>query len=205
MRPPPQKDWRQQFSQLTIQITASNLQIPCNYRFGAMTLSVSLELSENDVKHFRLIMREARKAVANIPAEDIIEAAEQLLLDATAEGNSKFIARQLGKIRVLLDMLQDREWALPEEDSARVLNALAYFAEPEDLIPDHIPGIGLLDDAIMVELVSQDLRVEIETYQEFVEFRNSRQPEDTSSRDEWLNQKRRELHTKISAGRRKNK
>lgn len=170
-----------------------------------MTLSVSLELSENDVKHFRLIMREARKALANIPAEDIIEAAEQLLLGATAEGNSKFIARQLGKIRVLIDMLQDREWALPEEDATRVLNALAYFAEPEDLIPDHIPGIGLLDDAIMVELVSQDLQIEIETYQEFVEFRSSRKPGDTSSRAEWLDQKRRELHTKISAGRRKHK
>ncbi len=167
-----------------------------------MTLSVSLELSESDVKHFRLIMREARKAVANIPAEDIIEAAEQLMIDAASEGSSTFITKQLAKIRILIDMLEDREWQLPDEDSSRVLNALAYFAEPEDLIPDNIPGIGLLDDAIMVELVCQDLQVEIGAYEEFMTFRESRKPGESGSRAEWLEQKRKELHGKISAKRR---
>ena len=42
----------------------------------------------------------------------------------------------------------------------RVLEALAYFADPSDLVPDQIPGLGLLDDAIMVELVAQELRLQ---------------------------------------------
>jgi uncharacterized membrane protein YkvA (DUF1232 family) len=45
-----------------------------------------------------------------------------------------------------------------------VLQALAYFAEPSDLVPDQIPGLGFLDDAIMVELVVQDLRPELDAY-----------------------------------------
>ena len=170
-----------------------------------MTLSVSLELTENDVKHFRLIMREARKAVANMPAEDIVAAAEQLLAEGADENRPKFVARQLNKLRVLIDMLRDSEWALPEEDAARVLNALAYFAEPEDLIPDHIPGIGLLDDAIMVELVSQDMCVEIATYEEFVAYRDSKPNDARIRREEWLTEKRQELHKRISAKRSKHK
>ena len=29
-----------------------------------------------------------------------------------------------------------------------ILGALVYFCDPEDLIPDNIPGLGYLDDAI---------------------------------------------------------
>ena len=53
-----------------------------------------------------------------------------------------------------------------------MLNALAYFAEPDDLIPDQIPGLGFLDDAIMVELVVRELRHEIEAYEDFRVFRD---------------------------------
>jgi hypothetical protein len=54
-----------------------------------------------------------------------------------------------------------------------VVQALAYFAEPTDLIPDQLPALGFLDDAIMVELVVQDLRPEIEAYDDFCRFREA--------------------------------
>lgn len=167
-----------------------------------MPLSLSVELTEEEIKHFRLIMKEARKALASIPAEDIIEAAEQLLASALANRNSEFVRTRLARLRTLIDMLQDREWQLPDEDARRVLNALAYFAEPEDLIPDHIPGIGMLDDAIMVELVCQELATEIAAYEEFNEFRKSRPANSADNREAWLTQKRKELHRKIKAKRR---
>ena len=68
-------------------------------------------------------------------------------------------------------MLSDIEWRLPHQDATRVLNALAYFAEPEDLIPDHIPGLGFLDDAIMIELVVRELKHELEAYRDFCDYR----------------------------------
>ena len=71
----------------------------------------------------------------------------------------------------MIRMLTDHEWRLPQKDTVRVLNALAYFSEPEDLIPDHIPGLGFLDDAIMIELVVRELRHEIDAYEDFCDFR----------------------------------
>ncbi|MCH8891349.1 MAG: DUF1232 domain-containing protein, partial [Myxococcales bacterium] len=64
----------------------------------------------------------------------------------------------------------------------RILDAIAYFVDPDDLIPDRIPGIGYLDDAIMVELVACELAHEIEAYEDFCEYRKPRPKTDEPAR-----------------------
>ncbi len=139
-----------------------------------MNLRISFELDENDLKHFRLIMREARNAVAQKSPEDIVAAAAELMQDISEQVAPGFIVERLQKLKMMMRMISDIEWRLPHEATKRVLNALAYFAEPDDLIPDQIPGLGFLDDAIMVELVVRELRHEIEAYKDFCEFRDGR-------------------------------
>jgi uncharacterized membrane protein YkvA (DUF1232 family) len=149
-------------------------------------------------------MREARKAAANASPEDIVASAEELLKDVGTSGIPKFITDRLEKLEIMIRMLSDHEWALPEQESARVLNALAYFCEPEDLIPDHIPGLGFLDDAIMIELVVRELRHEIEAYRDFCEYRANQAPipgvrEKSSdvTREQWLESRRKQLQSRM--------
>jgi uncharacterized membrane protein YkvA (DUF1232 family) len=166
-----------------------------------MSLRVSFELDDKDLKHFRLIMREARKAAVGIAPEDIVASAEDLLSIIGDTGVPVFVRERLVKLRLMIDMLTDIDWRLPHNEAKRVLNALAYFAEPEDLIPDSIPGLGFLDDAIMIELVVRELRHEIEAYEDFSAFR-ARVREDSGrrtgvSREQWLESRRNDLHSRI--------
>ena len=167
-----------------------------------MSLRVSFDLDESDLKHFRLIMRNARKAAARLAPEDIVAAAEQLLTSFNdAGGGPHFIRERLHKLRLMIDMLQDVDWRLPHQEANRVLNALAYFSEPEDLIPDHIPGLGFLDDAIMIELVVRELRHEIDAYEDFCNFRRRVREEKGQaagvSRESWLENRRKELQSRM--------
>jgi len=146
-------------------------------------LRVSFELDDDDLKHFRLIMREARKSAARQAPEEIVASAEALLGQIRESRVPRFIA---------------------DAESTRVLNALAYFTEPEDLIPDHIPGVGFLDDAIMVELLVRELKHEIEAYIDFCDFRAKQQPKpgikrktSDMSRDQWLAQRRDRLQSRM--------
>ncbi len=177
-----------------------------------MGMQVTFELDDEDLKHFELIMREARKSAANAPPEVIVAGAEKLLQQI---GNSRvpaFIMQRLQQLRIMIRMLADPEWRLPDQDATRVLNALAYFCEPEDLIPDHIPGIGFLDDAIMIELVVAELQHEIDAYHDFCEYRES-SPRKTGvktkssdvSRDAWLDTRRRELQSRMHRRRKRKK
>ena len=166
-----------------------------------MSLRVYFDLEENDLKHFRLIMREARKAAATIAPEDIVASAEDLLQIIGDTGAPLFVRERLTKLRLMIDMLTDIDWRLPHQEANRVLNALAYFTEPEDLIPDHIPGLGFLDDAIMIELVVRELKHEIEAYEDFRAFRERVLKEDgrrgKASREDWLASRRKELQTRM--------
>lgn len=171
-----------------------------------MTLRITFELGDEDLKHFKLIMREARNAAANLSTAEIKTAARKLLEEVREAKPPAFIKERLEKITVMIAMLDDREWSLPDQERTRVMNALAYFSEPDDLIPDHIPGLGFLDDAIMIELVIRELKHEIEAYVDFCDYRDreleSLRASDNVSRDEWLKSRRQELHSRMRRRRR---
>jgi len=76
-------------------------------------------------------------------------------------------------METLLTMLTDPDWPLDSDERSPVLAALAYACDPEDIIPDEIPGIGLLDDAVMVELVFHELEHELAAYEDFRRFRKT--------------------------------
>ena len=166
-----------------------------------MSLRVTFELDEHDLRHFRLIMREARKTAARIAPEDIVAAAEELLEVVNSNRTPVFIRERFDKLQLMIGMLTDIDWRLPHQEANRVLNALAYFTEPEDLIPDHIPGLGFLDDAIMIELVVRELRHEIEAYEDFCDYRSRVRAEKGHktgiSREGWLESRRRELQQRM--------
>lgn len=138
-----------------------------------MAFKITIELSERDLDHFRRELGNARKAVRIADDEEILSAARDLIASFKAARLPDFVRDRFGKLQKLLEMLADPDWRLGDRERGPVLAALAYLCDPEDLIPDTLPGIGLLDDAVMIELVFHELRHEIEAYDDFVRFRAS--------------------------------
>ena len=170
-----------------------------------MPLDVTFTLSDQDLEHFQAIVDQARATVQHDDAAAQIEAAARSLLEQTrGQELPEFIAERMSRLGVVIEMINDEEWQLAEEERRNVLSALAYFCEPEDLIPDHVPGLGFLDDAIYAEIVLGTLQNEISLYEEFCGFRDAEEArrrahgEDVRvGRDEWLADKRAALHAKM--------
>jgi uncharacterized membrane protein YkvA (DUF1232 family) len=136
-----------------------------------MSLKVTFELSANDVKHFREAMRKARHTVRDAEDSEIIDAARSLFSEVNTTRVPVFVRQRIDRLQAMVGMLEDEDWRMNRKEQERILAALVYFCDPEDLIPDNIPGLGFLDDAIMVELAFRDLKHEIEAFQDFCEFR----------------------------------
>jgi uncharacterized membrane protein YkvA (DUF1232 family) len=146
-------------------------------------MKISFELSDKDLRYFRQVLQKVRKG-RNAENEDVVLGeARSLLVEVKNTDAPQFVRSRIAQLSKLILMIEDKDWRLEGADRKRVLNALAYFADPDDLIPDRVPGLGYLDDAIMVELVVQDLKHEIEAFDAFVEFRKLKKKEKSASPD----------------------
>ncbi len=171
-------------------------------------MRISFELSDSDLEHFKQVMTRAREAARGKDIGEIVEAATHLLSQVNSSETSDFIRDRMNILETLIGMVLDNAWGLMDEDRKRVVEALAYFSEADDLIPDDIPGLGFLDDAIMIEIVSKELKHEIQAYRDFVVFRAAEQARlgenaESVERTDWLETRRQQLHSRMRRRRRR--
>jgi len=169
-----------------------------------MTLTITLEFSEEELGHFRELMLHVRDRNRERTAHEIATAAAAEVQRLRPKARSPFVARRIERVGRLIAMLEDPQWALPEAERRRVLDGLAYVAEVNDLVPDDMPVLGLVDDAIMLELVLRELQHELDGYEEFDAYRR----DEAAQRDrpgvhqpvsvqDWLESRREALHARI--------
>lgn len=91
-------------------------------------------------------------------------------LDSKAEKDSP-LNRFVNELKLMFSMIQDywngdyRE--VPWMTIAAVVAALIYVISPVDLIPDIIPGVGLVDDAVVVAACLSLVHSDFEAYSEW--------------------------------------
>lgn len=167
-----------------------------------MSLTINFELDDDDLKHFRGLMRKAKSVTKETDEEEILGGTAELIEELRTAKLPAFIRDRVDKLEAMKTMLEDEGFDLPAPERKRVVTALAYFLDPDDLIADDIPVLGFLDDAIMIELVSIELQHEIQAYHDFCAFRMreaKRRGLDhpPMSREKWMESKRRELINRI--------
>jgi uncharacterized membrane protein YkvA (DUF1232 family) len=137
-------------------------------------LRVTFRLQEEDLEHLRSVLRAARAATRGLDDEEIAKAALRQAETARAARPPGFVLERIDTLQTLAVLLMDQEWALPQSARTRVRSALAYFAQPDGaLISNQVPVVGFLDDALMIELVAQEFRDEIDGYRDFCERRGA--------------------------------
>ena len=163
-----------------------------------MSITLNFELNDRDLAHFTAAMDRAKKAAEGKTDAEIIAASVALLDDAQKVHIPDFIKDRLLRLDDMIAMVRDQSWALPDTDKQRVLGALMYFCDPQDVIPDHVEVLGFLDDAVMIELSVRELKHELDAYDDFCDYRSNEasrrgvEPA-TLGRTDWLDGRRDEL------------
>ena len=139
-------------------------------------MRVTFELEPSDIERFHEALARAHRMVRCADESDIVAAAKQAL-DALAIGSAPgYVRKRVVQVQRLILMLEDEDWALPQAEREDVVETLVYFSDPHDLIPDELSVIGLLDDAIMLELLLRRMHHVLRAYDDFCAHRNALAP-----------------------------
>jgi uncharacterized membrane protein YkvA (DUF1232 family) len=139
-----------------------------------MPLRVSFTLSDQDLEQLREALRRVHDAMRGRDEQTILDDARKLVSDVRAEAVPGYVRERVEQLESIAAMLGDPDWPLPQSVRPRVMAALAYFLDPQDLIPDHTPALGFLDDAIMIELIARELKHELDGHRDLRRYREGR-------------------------------
>lgn len=167
-----------------------------------MHFKVSFKLGDADLQHLAEVAQVRQSAARAQPVERTVAAAREVYAKGSQAHLADFVKERYSRLGTLLEMVDDAEWRLSREDSQRLLNALACFGEPASGASS-----ALLDQAIMIELVSRDLHHDLEAYRDFCNFRAAQIAKRHSSpgtdREQWLSQRRETLQKRMHTRRKR--
>lgn len=168
-----------------------------------MPMEIAFEVPDEDLERFTVMANRVKAQMpADIESATLARLVRVKLETARQSGDCPaFIMERIERLEHLADMVEDAEWGLDGDELKRMLGALFYFTESVDMIPDRVPVLGFLDDAVMVELTLREFRPELRAYKKFCGFRTAERERraehgntEEVTKEDWLADQRALLH-----------
>jgi uncharacterized membrane protein YkvA (DUF1232 family) len=70
-------------------------------------------------------------------------------------------------ISLVRDWMSGSYRKIPKRAIVAILGAIIYFVMPVDSIPDFLPGIGYIDDALVIALVIKSIHMDLMEYKQW--------------------------------------
>ncbi|WP_374603320.1 hypothetical protein [Arenimonas sp.] len=153
-----------------------------------------LALEDAAVARFNALLAQLDPNAPRVSADQLVTLA-RWLQEQPHERAVAILAKRLGRVEHLRRMLNDDDWDVDGELRERARLLISYLREARDLIPDELPLVGHLDDALLVELAWPAFRDQSLDYGDFCAFRQEEQPRGTGAerRLAWENTRLAEL------------
>lgn len=149
--------------------------------------NLPLTLDLQAVADFNALLHELHPDAPHVEADDVASVARWLLSLPEPQAEALLQAR-LGRLQDLRELAADADWGIETALARRIDRLLAYVGQARDLIPDDVPLIGRLDDALLVELSWPMLAEELEDFRDYCRFRDDSGDAygGHPTRDDWL-------------------
>ena len=148
----------------------SALPLPRHPRHAPRPGESPVALDPLAIAQFNDLLHELHPDAPHVDADAIASVARWLVDLPPAQAEALLQAR-LGRLRELQALAGDIDWSPEPALVRRIQRLLDYVELARDLIPDDVPRIGQLDDALLVELAWPMVAEELEDYRDFCRFR----------------------------------
>ncbi|HLF33445.1 MAG TPA: YkvA family protein [Cyclobacteriaceae bacterium] len=125
----------------------------------------------NPEENFKEYIKDAEEKAGKADAlKDIINNAFQKVMDInkSSEQLSALTKKVLLFVKMIQSYISGDYQNIPLRTIVTIVASLLYFINPFDIIPDMIPGMGLLDDLAILMWVAGNVDKDIKDYEEFL-------------------------------------
>lgn len=129
------------------------------------------ELTTAGLDRFNQTLRTLSPEAPNMTMDQIASAAQRALTRHADGSTPPFVTSRMEALERLEALAQDAGWEASPELQHKVEVLRSYRADDEDLIPDDQPVVGLLDDAVLIDVALQLLRGDLADYEDYCRFR----------------------------------
>ena len=143
--------------------------------------TVTIDIDDQVKAHFNKFIEEHG---SNINAADVKEALVKVA-EVRASVNDGYVIDQVGCLQMMLSMVEDKTWVIEESNKEKINATIKYFIDDDDIIPDHIPGIGYVDDCIVIDGTMDAVEEEMMEYKDFCRARLVYAKNGPFSLDDW--------------------
>lgn len=147
-------------------------------------------VAPQDLERFNALL--ARLGRSPMAIDTLATAARRLTRPQASGRPGGWIVKRLRRAVTIGLMAADPAWPLPGERASAADLVTRYLRDGNDLIPDVLPRIGRLDDALIVEAAWPVLASEVDDYLDYcrirrteAELRQCAESAFTFSRDDW--------------------
>jgi len=129
------------------------------------------ELEPHRLERFNDALHDLSPEAPSMSLDQIASAAKRALQSHPDGGTPPFVLSRMQALMRLEALVEEADFEPSMELCRQVRILQAYRSDDADLIPDHIAVVGLLDDAVLVDVALQLLRDELADYEDFCRFR----------------------------------
>lgn len=129
--------------------------------------TAGLELDNGALGRFQQVARSLQPDCPAPDADGIASAARNLIHEFSGLRRAPCIGLRRRCLAALCAMSAERAWGLDGAKQQRIAAIANYAANDERLVPDAMPVIGGLDEAVLVDLAWPSLRFDLDDYLDF--------------------------------------
>lgn len=126
-------------------------------------VTITVDIDDQVKEHFNKFIE---KHGIEVDPDDITQARKEIA--EIRSGNSDgYILSQVNNLEAMITMVVDKTWKIKKTNMEKINATIKYFVDDDDIIPDNIPGIGYLDDCIIIDSTMDDVHDELMEFEDF--------------------------------------
>lgn len=156
-------------------------------------VTITVDIDDQVKAHFNKFIEEHG---IDVDPSDVSQAKKEIakIRATNADG---YILNQVNNLESMISMVEDKVWKIKKVNMEKINATIKYFVDEDDVIPDNIPGIGYLDDCIIIDSTMDDVYDELMEFEDFCRTRMVYAHDEKFTFEEWGKIKNQEATSRV--------